>query len=69
MTAITKNHKIGYNSSTVQDSDMQWKPNTTAFGSIFKLNTFCIINRMEYNLSASLKNIFRNTIKSEDTLN
>ena len=41
MPAITKIYKNGYNGSTVQDTDLQLKPNTTKFGLILKLNMNC----------------------------
>ena len=35
---ITKNHKNDYHDSTIQNSNLQQKPNNTKFGSVFKVN-------------------------------
>ena len=56
MSAITTNNKNDYHCSAIQDRNLQWKPNTTKFGSIFNLNMlWTILDASNYDKSENMK--------------
>ena len=48
MVAITRNHKNGWPNPTIKDKDLQQKPNTIKFGSVFNLNMLVILDISYY---------------------